>query len=652
MTWMDFDPASEARYRSVAELSPSQTKALIEALFDESWRVRRLAAEKLAGAASSEALVNELLEVLSRRGQPGARNAAAMALSHLGLAAVGPLGVLLRHHDPDQRKFAADILGELGPPQASPALIAALRDEDPNVRVASAEALGKTGGPAARRALEALLAEPDPLLQVSALEALTTLDAPPALPTLVPLLESTLTRRSAWRLVGRVRHRSAWVLVVQALRSKATRDAALLALGGASARPAAEVEGELALAVTGQADAAQWLSKCLSTEDAERRIAALHVVRSAGIAELAPRVAEAADGAEVAELSLSVLLSLGTPGLVALLEGPTPALVSMSREARAVACEAVVENASPRFIPALTALLDAGEAELAETAVRALGRTRAIPAIAPLLQALSDDALAAAAARSLTTLAETFPLEVKQALAARVAGPLQPHLIRAWANVAGVEALPVLKRALHDANDALRAAAAQVVMVAPAEALALLGMAVVDESVRVRRGAARSVAGLGPVKGRALIERLLSDREPSVLSLAATAAMEAGASWATPRLVQLTSHGDSAVVLAAVQALMVLGGAEAAVLAKVAGHPDSEVVKQVLTEGASKPEVIEAAVRALEDPRWDVRAAAAQALAVSGGAAHVEALRTARDREADPLAYEALGLALSAIEAR
>ena len=212
MTWLDADPAVEARYRTIT--ATTDVTALIEALFDESWRVRRLAADKLSVATTSDSLVQALLEVLSRRGHTGARNAAATALAHLGLVGVKPLIGLLGHADPDQRKFAADILGELGRVEASHALIAALNDEDPNVRVASAEALGKTGGSEARLALQALLAQPDPLLQVGALEALTALNAPPPLPMLVPLLQNPLTRRSAWRLVGRVRHRSAWVLKI------------------------------------------------------------------------------------------------------------------------------------------------------------------------------------------------------------------------------------------------------------------------------------------------------------------------------------------------------------------------------------------------------------------------------------------------------
>lgn len=654
MTWLEADPAIEARYRRVQELDVASTgvSPLLEALFDDSWRVRRLAADRLSALESKDALVTSLLEVLARRGQTGARNAAATALAHLGPTVVPPLLGLLQHPDPDQRKFAADILGELQRAEATDGLIAALADGDPNVRLSAAEALGKTGGQRAQRALEQLLREPDPLLQVGALEALTALDAPPPLPMLVPLLASPLTRRSAFRLLGRVRHRAAAVLVVRGLRERTTRDAALLALGGATASLGPEVEAELAASLAGVPDAAAWLTRCLGSEDQERRVGALHLVRAVRMPELAPQVAEAASGGDASPLALAVLLSLGTPGLVALLESDPPAILSLSREGRAVASEAVVELASPRFVGPLTALLESGEPELGEVAVRALGRCASLAAREPLLRALDDDALAAVASRALVQLAQVHPAAVREALAARVEGRLQPHLVRCWANVAGPGALQAIRRALHDESEGVRAAAAQMAGVSALEAPGLLGLAVVDESVRVRRGAARGVAGLSPSAGRPLLERLLADREPTVLSLATTAALESGAAWALPRLLELTSHPDAAVVLGATQALLGLGGADDDTLSRLARHPDGEVVKLVLGEAAWAAVVIDEARRALTDPRWDVRIAAARALGVGGDGTHLTDLTRARATESEPLADEALARAIEALGRR
>ncbi|MCA2977940.1 MAG: HEAT repeat domain-containing protein, partial [Myxococcaceae bacterium] len=562
MTWADSDPAAERRYRAVAEraLEPGALPELVEALFDESWRVRRLAAERLVALRQPDALLAPLLEVLGRRGQPGARNAAAAALVHLGPVAIGPLQRLLRHDDPDQRKFAADILGGLGLEAASPALVAALDDADPNVQVAAAEALGKTGGPPARAALERLLSRGGPLLQVSALEALTALGAPPPLTVLVPLVEHPLTRRSAWRLVGRVQHRSAWVLMARHLGHSPARDAALLAMGAARQALPGDVEAELALVVAQAPDAAAWLGRCLASEDEERRVGALHLVRAARLAALAPAVASAADAGGPAELALAVLSSLGAAGAAALAVGGPPAWLSMAREARAVAGEALVEHASPRLVPFLVELLDAGEPELAEVAVRALGRAQTGAAAEPLARALDDEALGGAAARGLALLALDFPDVTTRALERRLdAGPPSAALVHAWAGVVGAGAGPRLHRALHDEAEAVRAAAAEEAGVVPAEAAALLGMAVVDESARVRCGAARAVGRLRGAEGRALLERLLDDPVPAVLARACLSALERGEAWAAPRLAALAGHPDAVVALAALQAAVLLG---------------------------------------------------------------------------------------------
>ena len=68
----------------------------------------------------------QLIAVLSDRGQTGARNAAATALAQLGPAAVPALLQLLEHADGDQRKFAADILGDLRLPAAVEGLVGRL----------------------------------------------------------------------------------------------------------------------------------------------------------------------------------------------------------------------------------------------------------------------------------------------------------------------------------------------------------------------------------------------------------------------------------------------------------------------------------------------------------------------------------------------
>src|SRR6266851_6456124 len=81
----------EKRYRSVLELDlsgASALEALVHLLYDESWRVRGAAAERLASLPDRR-VIAKLLATLGDRGHAGARNSAVEALTRLGLAA-GP----------------------------------------------------------------------------------------------------------------------------------------------------------------------------------------------------------------------------------------------------------------------------------------------------------------------------------------------------------------------------------------------------------------------------------------------------------------------------------------------------------------------------------------------------------------------------------
>src|SRR5512137_799115 len=126
----------ETRYRELMELDLGAQDAperVCAALADESWRVRKAAAGRVRELARPGEAIGGLLALLARRGEPGPRNAAAEALAKVGAPALPALLQLLGHPDPDQRKFAAEILGQSAQPRAEPALVAALEDADANV---------------------------------------------------------------------------------------------------------------------------------------------------------------------------------------------------------------------------------------------------------------------------------------------------------------------------------------------------------------------------------------------------------------------------------------------------------------------------------------------------------------------------------------
>lgn len=86
------------------------------------------------------------------------REAAAVALSRIGEAAVPALVEGLRSPDAAMRQQSADTLARIGPSAAKavPALVELLEDSDPRVRKSAARALGQVG-PAAAEAVPSLI---------------------------------------------------------------------------------------------------------------------------------------------------------------------------------------------------------------------------------------------------------------------------------------------------------------------------------------------------------------------------------------------------------------------------------------------------------------------------------------------------------------
>ncbi|MBZ4420028.1 HEAT repeat domain-containing protein [Myxococcus sp. RHSTA-1-4] len=651
-------PEEEARYRALQELDPRTAGALevlVAGLHDESWRVRHVAAEALKRLPSSRDVAERLICVLGERGETGARNAAAEALAGLGGAALGPLVRLLSHPDPDQRKFAADILGQLGQRAAEPALVLALEDTDLNVRVAVSEALGRVGGDRSARALEELLADPEPLLRLSALEGLALLRRPPPLPVVMTLLEDSRLQRSAFRVLGLVPQVVATERICQGLASsvRSVREAALGALGTQTSlvEPVrrVEIEAVVRAALRRLPDAAERLAQALESEDVTVRAGALVAVAALGEASLAVPVAEAAREDRLLREVLNTLGRLGPEGGQALLAS----MADLSLPARSAAVEALGDLVDPGSVTALCALLEWAEEDLRALVVRALGRTRSPEAVLPLVDLLVDRTLTGAATRALGVLAVSCRAAVLEALEDAVTRRATPAAVAALARVGGAPALPVLRLLARDAEAPWRAAAVE----AAGEVDGLAGRelsraALADEAAPVRVAGVRAMGRMGGAEAGALLRPALHDEDPSVRRAAVEAVGECGAVERAADLEELVRHPDGALAAAAVRALARLGVAGPRVLREAAGHPDAEVVKAALSAGAVSADGVALALTLLGHPRWDVRAAAARVLGDSGGPECLDAARRAMEAESDALARQTLSDAVERLSRR
>nr|WP_153869809.1 MULTISPECIES: HEAT repeat domain-containing protein [Myxococcaceae] len=643
------------RYQALQQLDPAARgalEALLAGLHDESWRVRRIAAEGFARLAAPERAVAPLVAVLGERGETGARNAAAEALVRLGERALPGLRGLLAHADPDQRKFAADILGQLGSARAAPDLVRALADPDLNVRVSVAEALGGVGArdEATAGALRPLLSSPEALLRLAALESLTRLGLPPPLGVVAPLLEDGRLRASAYRALGFVEEPGALPLLARGLASasRAVREAALEALGAQARRvPPAQrgaLEASVRGALEGDPQVSARLTEALETGELSVRAGALAAAAALKDPALALPVARAGLEERLAGEVAHALRQLGPEACDALASH----LVALPPPARAAVGEVLVEVASPACIGAVRGLLSETEPGVRELAVRALGRSRSLEALPLLLALLSDPDLGAGAGRALQGLSAGLQVPVREALERAQEREPSPAGLRTLGRVGGSGALPLLRRSARSADPALRAAALEAVAELGADGAAELARyALADEAAAVRRAAVRALGRVGSAQAEALLQRALRDEDGGVRMAAVEAAGECGAQGCVPLLQALVAGEDGGLAWAALAALGRLRALSPALLGAAARHPDAEVVKAALEAGA--PYTAEVAVLAqglLGHARWDVRAAAARTLAQHAGAAAGPALEAALAREPDALVREALTQAL------
>ncbi|MCP3101433.1 HEAT repeat domain-containing protein [Myxococcus sp. K15C18031901] len=653
----EFPAEEEVRYRALQNLDllgEGILDVLVAGLHDESWRVRHAAAEGLQRLPRRSEVAARLVAVLGERGETGARNAAAEALAGLGGSALPPLLALLGHVDPDQRKFAADILGQLGLRAAEGPLVLALEDPDLNVRVSVAEALGHVGGEEAARELEALLGDPEPLLRLAALEGLTLLRSPPPLGVVAPFLDDSRLRRSAFRLLGLIPQVAATERICRGLASpsRSVREAALAALGTQATLVSlrrGEVESVVRAALRQLPDAPQRLEEALEGEDVSVRAGALLAVAALGEVSLAVRVAETAREDRLLREVLATLGRLGTEGGRVLLAS----MADLSLPARSAAAEALVDLVDASSVTSLCVLLEWAEDDLRAGVVRALGRTRSPEAARPLVDLLGEPSMAGAATRALAVLAGSRRDEVLALLEEAIVARATPAAVMALGRVGGAPALPMLRRLARDADPAWRAAAVEVAGEVDGEVgREVARAALADEAVAVRVAGVRATGRLGGTEAGALLRSALQDEDLTVRRVAVEAVGASRASDRVAEVERLVTHPDGGLAVAAVRTLSRLGRAGPRVLRDAAGHPDAEVVKAALLAGALTQEGVTLAMSLLEHSHWDVRAAAARVLGDSGGAECLEGARRALEAESDALAREALTDAVARLSRR
>jgi HEAT repeat protein len=663
----------EVRRLAVGELTrlgAESTAALVRALGDEDWRVRKEATQAIIDMPPSKELAQAVTKALEPNDNVGLRNAAVETLAALGQSAVEALTEASTSLDVDGRKLAADALGQSRHPSAVLLLKALAGDVDLNVRVAALEALGHVGSSCTVEFADILysaMRAREPIERLSALEAANELGLSLDWRRIRTLLGEPCLQRAIWSAACRMNDPDSAEMLTRVVDEclESEFPLAVLALANRISRDEQALPIARLTLVTLRAERRHWLARLLSGELVEHRQAALLVVAAIGDAESAQAVLDIIDDdslAATAELALSLL----------------------GRAASALLCERASVASSPRTQALAIGMLvrvvgSAPDTDAFATVASALDSENAsvLRAAFEFLERNSDEncleraylcferaakIVETSAVVALQSMVNRHPnFAARLILNSSVDGP---NTLAAVVTMATLIAIPgydrsvdteFLSRALaHESPHVRRGALEALAMCGHASSTDIALFALTDEESEVRRAAVRA---LGRATDVSAIERLIDImRVSDDLDLVVEAIRALGASdnpRALPVLRPVARGGAPAVAVAAVEAIAQLHDPRRIdALIDSLSHADGEVVKASLQMLARETDLRAGAHlgACLDHEAWDVRRLAADLLGRIGGEVANGLLRTKLAIETEPLVREALLRALGDVE--
>jgi HEAT repeat protein len=513
----DEDARLNAAQALAGDESLEPAPPLLVALADESWRVRRVAAEGLARRAAPDAIAALLASVRENHHNLGLLNSALQVLAMSDVDTLSPLVEFLNDEDADLRMQAALALGEQRDGRATPALMRALGDADANVRYHAIEALGKLRAAEAADALAAVAETRDFFLAFPALDALAGIGDARVVPRVVPLLEDELLREAAAGVLGRLGDEAA-VAPLAALLNKP--DAPVLAV----AQSLAALHDRYEKLYGEGAHVADLSRAVVGPAGAQNLLDALNESNSGGLRPLA-LVVGWLEGTAV-ERALTRLLG--------------------QQEARSEVVEALVRHGS-RVTDLLIEQLGSEDLEIRKSAVVALGRIGDARAAPSLIEVLGEDEeLFIPAADALAKIGDPSAFDALLALVGDQNAGVRQAAVGAL-NSLGSPSMPArVLPLLKDADPNVRESAVKVAgYFGYPECADLLLERCRDEDERVRRAAVEHLPFLEDERATPALMSALRHETPKVRAAAAGAMALAEGSKVSSCLMEALGDEDS-----------------------------------------------------------------------------------------------------------
>jgi len=250
-----------------ADGRPAQMEMLVQALRDVRSAIRAEAAAELRGFAIEEDAhaVESLIAALSDQAE-AVRGAAMQALNHQDARLVEPLVAALDAKEARVRQSVIELLGKQGDSRAVKPLLAMLRDPDNGVRDAVVLALGRLGAPAVEPLID-LVGKGRELERIGAARALGALKDVRALDTLVAVLKDTSpeVRGRAAEALGQIRDARATEPLIALLKDRDSLVRARAAGALVASESQLPVSPFMAALSDEDAEVRRWIAQGLST---------------------------------------------------------------------------------------------------------------------------------------------------------------------------------------------------------------------------------------------------------------------------------------------------------------------------------------------------------------------------------------------------
>ncbi len=642
----------ENRLAALRLLCPSgaaaDPRALFGALGDESWRIRKEATKLFLASQGAPELSGEIAGLLYSDDNAGLRNTAVEILIALGRRAVATLLKEVRSADRDVRKFACDILGEIGDPAATEALVEALGDADENVRAAAAENLGKIGsGDAIPHLLDALEGS-ELSFRFVVLDALGRMRTDVPVERLFPFAADRLLRKALFDCLGQLRADSAIPLLVDGLTDEIrnVRESAAVALE----KIAHHHWQDLAKALSATAGGAvpESLSRLLESANPQVRTAAVTLLGICQDGRFASRLLPLALDPETRDLALEALVHLGRSTLCSL----TDLWAEADSPTRACLAFVIGHSRCGDADGHLLKGLASEDASLRAASADALGKVGTASTIGALAQHLDDSSpeVRAAAQGSLSSLGARHPAKALDALSPYLQADAPEQRRLAVLALGGLDAPGVdqaLALAMKDESPVVRQAAIRALGGrAERRHLPALVLALTDEQSDVRQEAVQLLGETAEPEALQALRSALHDEDIWVRAAAVRSLGRFGAQSAADAVASAVDDPVGLVTIAALEVLSQFGCSDVQrYFEKALGHDDEEVVKvalQLLVQSGRRDWIPGVCNDLIGHRHWDVRITFARALAELVGASSRSILEGRLHAEEDDLVRQHL----------